>query len=489
MKSRRLGLFFVLLVLAIPLASAEISITLPQKDVYSLGEGITPEVSVKESQDYNGFFKLNIRCDDYDMQYFAIPLSVEADSRRVVEAPELTLFQHMVGSCRIEAAFDGNDGSNIAKESSDEFEVSDSVKITTQETVDVQPGEVVSIIADISKASGEALTGNAEIIFNSQTINSEISSGRLDQIVTIPPDMESGEKLLVIRASDEFGNLGEVMVTLNVLQIPTSIENAITSDVLIPGEELKAVITLYDHIGTVIGGSGISVKVFGPDEKQLSEELVESGNGFSLMTHNGMGPGAYYLLSSFENVRQQSIFTITELRKITMRQEGMLVYVENAGNVDYNDKATILLEAEGGNYIVNKKLELKPGEVMAIDLSKEVPSGTYDITLPEEAFQSTANESAEIFGPPNLIKDVKIEDSRSLAKKSVDGISSVTGAAISTAKIVASKPTLASMILITIILGITAYYSKGFIIGRIRKKDDSSKLFKDFKYSKEEEKK
>ena len=236
---------------------------------------------------------------------------------------------------------------------------------------------------------------------------------------------------------------------------------------LIPGEELKAIVTLYDHIGLPIEKSSINVRIFGPAENQLNEAEIESGKEFGMMTHNGLGPGAYYLLSSFGNVRQQSTFTITELRKITMRQEGMLVYVENAGNVDYNDKATIMLEAEGENYLVNKKLELKPGETLAIDLSKEVPSGTYDITLPEEAFEDAANESQLEFGPANMVK----------------------GVTISTAKIVASKPTLASMILITIILGITAYYSRGFIIGRIRKKNDSSKLFKDFKYSKEEEKK
>src|SRR3989338_8785252 len=318
MKSKRFGLFFVLLVLAAPISFAEVSITLPQKDVYSLGEGITPEVSVKESQNYNGFFKLSIVCDDYEMQYFAIPLSVEADSRRVVDAAELTLFQPMVGSCRIEAAFDGNDRSSIARESSEDFEVSDSVKITTQETIEVQPGEDVSIIANISKASGEALTGNAEISFNNQTISSEIDSGRLDQIISIPHDMEAGEKLLAIIALDESGNRGEILVTLNVLQIPTSIENAIASDVLIPGEELKAIVTLYDHIGLPIEKSSINVRIFGPAENQLNEAEIESGKEFGMMTHNGLGPGAYYLLSSFGNVRQQSTFTITELRKITM---------------------------------------------------------------------------------------------------------------------------------------------------------------------------
>lgn len=489
MKLKKYALFLIISIIAIPMAFAEITISLPQKDIYSLGEKITPEISIKESQDYNGFFKLNLVCDNYDMQYFAIPLSVEAESRRVVEAAELTLFEPIIGECTIKAAFDGNDGSHIDSESSDDFEVMNTLKIATNESLEGNPGEDVLIVADISKASGEPFSGEVETDFNGQLSKAEADSGRLEQMITIPLDMEAGEKAVLVRASDKFGNKGEVTVMLNVPQIPTSIENKLTNDVLIPGEELRASITLYDHIGKPIEGSSINVKVFSPEESQLAESQVVSGSTFSFLTYNTLGPGAYFLLSSFENVRQQSTFTITQVRKISMREEGSMVYIENTGNVDYEDKVTIVLEGEEESYLVNRKIELKPGERMTIDLSKEVPTGTYDITLPEAAFEEPENESlSEEFGPANLVQDVRIEDSRGIAKKSMDGVSSVTGAAISTAKVIASKPTLASIILITIILGITAYYGRGFITGKVRKKDDG-KLFKDFKYSKEEEEK
>ena len=50
-------------------------------------------------------------------------------------------------------------------------------------------------------------------------------------------------------------------------------------------------------------------------------------------------------------------------------------------NVDYEDEITILLEDGEDKYLLNEKISLKPGESVSIDLSKEVPQGTY-VNLP-----------------------------------------------------------------------------------------------------------
>ncbi|MDP7476319.1 MAG: hypothetical protein QF655_01635, partial [Candidatus Woesearchaeota archaeon] len=67
-----------LLFLIIPTAFAEITITLPDKDVYNLGEKIAPTISIKEDKPYDSFFSLHIFCDNYDLQYYTILLNLEA---------------------------------------------------------------------------------------------------------------------------------------------------------------------------------------------------------------------------------------------------------------------------------------------------------------------------------------------------------------------------------------------------------------------------
>ena len=67
-------------------------------------------------------------------------------------------------------------------------------------------------------------------------------------------------------------------------------------------------------------------------------------------------------------------------------------------------------------------------------------------------------------------------------------MSSITGAVVGAAGYVASKPLLASVVLVLIILGTIMHYSWGFIKNTVKstvkgkKEDDTSNLFEDFKY-------
>ena len=136
MKIKRIVILQFLLVFVIPFAIAEISITLPEKGTYNLGEKIIPTISIKEDQDYNGFFKVSIICDDFDLQYYTVPLSVEADVRTQVNVAELTLFEPMKGTCRIKAGFDATNGDKIDVTTSDEFEVTSKLKINVDEILE-----------------------------------------------------------------------------------------------------------------------------------------------------------------------------------------------------------------------------------------------------------------------------------------------------------------------------------------------------------------
>jgi len=492
---KRLLFLYFLLIALIPSAFAEISITLPDKETYNLGEKITPEISIKEELSYDGFFKLHLICDNYNLQYYTTPINLEANVRTQVQVPELTLSSPMIGTCIIKAGLDRNDGTNIDSVSSTNVLVSDLIGIITEEALHSDPGKDLLILADIRKASGELLSkGEFSIKYGDEQENGNITAGKLEHMLHITADTEAGEYQITIAATDRYGNHGDKILKLEIPQIPTSIQNDIGNNVLAPGDTLKAKIALYDHTNKLINASSINVRVFDPYESPIAEKEVQSPGQFELGIERNQAPGVYFLLSSYEAVNEQSTFTVVMVKKIAMKQENNIVHVENTGNVNYDDETTIILESNDKKYLINKKLNLKPGESIEIDLSEEVPEGTYDVILPKEAVEqeepveesSISNEtSQESFEPANVIKDVLIEDNRNAIKKTADVLKAVTGAVVGTAGYIVSKPKLASVILITIILGVITYYSRDFIIQRIKGKkpgEETSKLFKDFNF-------
>jgi hypothetical protein len=488
-----------LILLIIPFSFAEMSITLPDKETYNLGEKIIPTVSVKEVQDFDGFFKASIICDNVNLQYYTTPLNVEAGIRVQVDVAELTLFESMKNKCRIKAGFDATNGEIISTITSDEFEVTNKLEISLDGDLEAKPGEEVLISAEIKTQSNELLLeGETTLTYNNLETKINVSLGKVEHIIKLSDNAKTRGVPVAIVVKDKYGNYGDEIIQINVVPIPTSIENRFGKVILNPGENINVKVILYDHNDEVVNGSEIDIKIVGPDEKVIVEKKVQSMSSLVFETQKNQMPGTYVMLSNYKDIEEKNTFTIEEIKKVEMNQEGSLVYVENIGNVDYNDEITIILESDGKKYLVNKKIKLKPLEKISLDLSKEVPQGVYDITLPEETVEELSteedeaekiNESAQdVFGPVNLIKNVPIEDNRNVIKKTGDGLTAVTGAVISTAKIIASKPTLASIILVVIILGTVTYYSRGFLVEKIKRKkpQDESNLFEDFEYNQEE---
>ena len=170
-----------LLLLVIPIAFAEISLTLPEKDTYNLGEKITPTISIKEDADYYGIFNLHISCDEYDLQYYTIPLNIEADTRTELNVPELPLSKSMIGECKLKSNFEETDGERIDSKISDNFFVKDDLNIIIDQALEAKPGEDFIILGEVKKQSNELLQeGEAKIIFKGKEDKIEIISGKFE---------------------------------------------------------------------------------------------------------------------------------------------------------------------------------------------------------------------------------------------------------------------------------------------------------------------
>ena len=254
-----LQLFFILIM---PIAFGEIIITLPEKDVYNLGEKIVPTVSIKEDQDYDGFFSLYIICKDYDLKYYTTPLSLEANTRTQLFIPELHLYKPMVSKCSIKLYFESIEGNTIDTASSEEFFVTDELDITINGNLEAKPGEDITLSGEVKKQSDEVLSkGEMEINFGNNQEKADIILGKFKYTLHLSDDAETSEIPILLVARDEYGNYDKEDLSLGVMPIPARIENLFENDVLFQGETLKVNVALYDHKNRIINSSKINIFV------------------------------------------------------------------------------------------------------------------------------------------------------------------------------------------------------------------------------------
>ena len=481
-KSIILPLIFLL---SISIAFGEIQINLPENTDYNLGDKIKVESSVKFDDAYSGFFKTNIVCGTYSLQYYTTPLDVEGGFRTQINVPELPLSSPMLGQCSLRADYDSVNGERIDSAQSQSFNAESLLNVNLSNMLVTKPGQELPISAVVSKQSGDLLEkGSALIIFSGIQYNMGINAGKIGYKMPIPSSKEAGVFPLTIQANDKYGNLGEQVFNLEVLAIPTKIENQLSSSLIMPQDKLAVKATLFDHTNKILGNRTINVKIYNPNNQQIQQKDIPSTESFEFIMDSAQEPGAYSIVSSFADVKGHGSFVVETVRKIEMKQENGVVFVKNIGNVDYNEEITIVLQNGEKKYALNKKLNLKPEEQAVIDLSKEVPHGNYDITLP--ALSSAENINAtdnNLSSAQNIFTNVPIEDNRNTIKKVSDGITLITGVVIGTAGYIASKPALATTLLMLIILAIVLHYSWGPIKNRLsgKKKDRTENLFKDYK--------
>lgn len=475
MKIKSIVLFLLTIVILTCPVLAEISISMNGKTNYNLGEKVNPSISVKEDEIYSGFFNAKIKCDDYSVQYYAIPIDIEKDIRTTVGVPPLSLRTEMKGNCAIEASlYDSGNDFTEAKES-ENFFVSNELRVDINGNFDVKPGEEIDITGEVRKISGElAKNTPLELMFKNENIELN-SRGKFEHTIKIDEKENTGKLSLIVVAKDEYGNYGDKLIKINVLPIPTNIENRIEKETINPGEELNFKVALYDHNNYIIEDYEIETTIVDLENKAIISKKTKSTEDIIFETKKDLAPGEYKIISKFQNITKEDSFFISELKEIYLSYENGIVQVTNTGNVDYKNEVILNLKGKEKDYEISQKLKLLPGETKSIDLSKKVPKGNYDIYFPEDSAQEN-----------KVVLNAGIDDNRNILKKVLGGLNTVTGAVVGTAEYALSKPKIASFILISMVLGILGYYGRGFIKQKIKgeKKEELSGIFKDFEYIK-----
>ena len=471
-------LLLAVLALLTLMVNAEVTLEMPEINIYNLGDTIPLSASLKEEQSLSGFFRLTLLCEDNTIDYYVTPVQLEGDVRYQVPLPPIKLMDGVEGLCRFRADFTTATNDPISGSTSPQFTVSSTLVISGDDTLSIDPGTNVTIVYDVRTESNHAVAeGDATITFNNQEEHKTIANGRLSYMLQIPNDLPRGFYAVRIEAMDKAGNRGTHSIEAQVKPIPTRLHHTLEKTSFISGETLTSVIDLLDHASELMQNESISVKILDPKQKPILQSALKSHESLIFLLENTLKPGTYFISSSFKNLIEQTSFTILEHKQITMQQDGREVIVQNIGNIPLREEITLLLRNNLDSFAIKKKLSLDPGESLSIDLSKEVPEGLYQLTLPIRD---------AITGAEKTITNITLLDNRNIAKKGASSLTSITGTAIAKVKSTVFRPLVASLIIGVLVFGLLIFLGRNiYSMRKDPKKESTEHLFKDFDFDEE----
>ena len=468
-----LFLFFAL----IPSIFADISIQTNQP-VYNLGNKIQASASVIYSSDFEGLFKLTISCPEQRLQYFTTPISLEGNSRTALQVPELTSSSSMLGNCNIIGELATNNNLPLAQGNSNPFEVTyNLIVLPVNEKITSLPGHEIRITGIVNEANGNnVLKATVKVELDGNTHPAEATDGKFNLAIALPNSIKSGKHEIEITVSDSKNNMGKATVELHVTAVPSYIKTELSDDSIDPGTRIGIISSLYDQADELINTT-LELELASGDEKVFTKQ-IPSNEKIDYEFSQYAKPGLYVLTSTYQNLKVTSHVNVSSVRNVKIKYENESVFIENTGNVPFIDQLTFIIQNQLKKYAVSKDIEIQPGKLLSVDLSREVPQGIYNVMVPlKEAIdeaQEAANASLE--SEKLLASGVAISDNRPAYKKIGSGISSVSGSLVGADGLLTKHPLVGPAILLSIISLLAFKYGRKPLMGILkRKKKDEEK--------------
>ncbi|MDP3765406.1 MAG: hypothetical protein Q8R04_02745 [Nanoarchaeota archaeon] len=484
---------FLMTLLIIPVAFADITIKTDQ-NIYNLGNKIKASASVSQSSNFEGLFKLTISCGNYKLQYFLTPISLEANFRTAVNVPELVVTSSMLGNCTISGDLVTNDNLVVEEKESNSFSVTRQLTVLpVNAKITSLPGDTIQINGVVNEAFGNnVLKASTKIMLDNNSYNVDAIDGRFNLTLQISKTIKSGKHTIEISASDSKNNFGDSSIELEITAVPSYIKLDLSSNQLLPGSKVDITSSLYDQADDLINTS-LDLELTSPSGNKVFRKVVQSNEEIIYEFSQYAEPGLYVLVSAYKNLLTQSSINITTIREVKIKYENETVFIENIGNIHFEDELTFILESELKKYPILKKINVEPSKILSIDLSKEVPLGIYNIKIPikeglepvkekvgeiiQEVVESTQKNLANLLPEKEevLAADVEIHDNRPVYKKIASGFASISGSLVGADGVLTKNPLIAPIVLVIILLLIVFRYGRKPIMRLIRRKKDGDK--------------
>ncbi len=368
----------------------------------SLGEKVTVRghVSTLNGQPVTGtatlYFRLQgvdsfvttLPVEDGEMSYLFTPEDFQSGQFDVVASVRDTYgnFQDFsVGVLTIE----GNLKISVGTDAT-EYDPGDRVRIT---------GTVMSLDQPLSRGKVHVKIGDRD---RELVEEDTVSSGELSLSIMLLDDVTSGEHSVVVDIEDEHGNRGQSGFVITVAPRPTVLAFTVNKEEVVPGEGFLVDVQVLDQAADLMQGD-VHVTIEDADGDMFFDEQVPSGDTKAFELTTDVAPGTWELAAEGFELQQTLTFTVLERAVLESTLEGQILTVTNVGNVRYKDTLHVSLEDGVKRYALDKKVNLKPGAFVTINLGAGMHDGTYAVSLAEQRFENVSVQGTPVKSIPWLL--------------------------------------------------------------------------------------
>jgi hypothetical protein len=395
--------FAVVFLLYVTGAAAEVDVRV-DKDAYNLGDWISSSYVLSTNEDFNGLVRLSLRCDQFSLDFYALPTNLYAGQSQSVSVPGLAATHRMVGSCSVSAEASSFDSGSGFSGSSGRFEVSNEMSlIATLNQELFNPGDKVFVAGAVGKS--HSLPASATLSFLDKNYPATVFNNSFSYAVVLPLDIASGRHRVSIVVNDSHGNKGRVELPMSVEAVPTSLHVILSSNTPLPGDFLQVNVSLLDQAGITMRKTA-QIALKDPFGSVLFAQASPTPAKVDIQVSKTLAPGAYTLEVLAAGKRKDALMVVEPFESVNAFVENGKAIISNDGNIQYS--RTLLINLTGAKkFLLSQDLSLAPNETVVIDLSREVPEGGYNISFPTLE-QAPGYEQSHI------------DDGRTAAKKTTD---------------------------------------------------------------------
>ncbi|MBI2143199.1 hypothetical protein HYU20_02555 [Candidatus Woesearchaeota archaeon] len=401
-----------MLVLGAVSASAALNVR-TDKEVYNFGDQVVANYDFSRDQDFSGLMKLSLFCTSFDLEFYTLPTNLNAGEKQEVSVPPLSIASSMLGRCYVAANATSFDKSVSEGSTSNFFNVTSNVSVALLlDRSTYLPSQSVEVSGTVGKS--HELPASVVLTFLGTKYASAVTDNAFAYSIKLPRNIKSGSHVLEFLVNDSYGNSGFASAGFNVESVPTRMVNTLSNNSVRPGEPFAVSASVYDQADDAMK-SVVSITVSDSSGVVVLSASNTTGGITPLSFPAGQKPGRYALASKALGLAEASPVIVEEFEDASVSFDNKTVVLRNTGNVNYLKQFNITLSGTK-SYVVVHDVELAPGEVFEVDLTKAVSEGDYNVSFP------TVGNASQLEG-------VHLEDERPFVKKTSDFLG-ITGRAV-----------------------------------------------------------
>ena len=318
---------------------------------YTLGQSVRVNASIVLNRDIYGFFKLDLVCTDSKIEYFRKPLILDEDKKVLVEAEPLSLSSKILkdgDKCYVLASLLNQDNGEVMSERTNKFVVSSDFNVTVSlNKSNYKPGEKLFVDISVDTPDEAFSSVTVELIVDKKLSSYDSTDKDFTITYVLPSSVSSGSQEILLEIEDSYGNLEKLEKKITILSVPAKITNVFSRTTYYANqvnETFRFKPVLYDQGAGTVDDEIVVVRILNQDGKEVATDSVMSTTSFSMEFNSRMKPGNYKIVSRYEDITQESTFTVLNSDYVEGAEDEV---IENELNDSDNTSDNDLVDEEG----------------------------------------------------------------------------------------------------------------------------------------------